>query len=115
MPSGQKRSLDSQYVMSSQMRMSSGGQHVQQQQTVVMQNRHSTNGNFYSGYGQHAAAYKPHGGPKQHRSEFDSYSENSDDESTNIEFDETADGSQNSSQARTATTAPSIISSNLGK
>jgi hypothetical protein len=112
--SGQKRSLDSQYVMSSQMRMSSGGQHVQQQQTVVMQNRHSTNGNFYSGYGQHAA-YKPHGGPKQHRTEFDSYSENSDDESTNIEFDETADGSQNSSQARTATTAPSIISSNLGK
>ena len=45
----------------------------------------------------------------------DSFSdENSDDDTTNFEFEDTCDGSQASSQGRTATTAPSIISSNLG-
>ncbi len=94
-------------MMHNQLR--TGG--VVQTQSVVMQNRHSTNGNFYSNYNQQQVSYKSR---PSRNNEFDSYSENSDDETTNIEFDETADDSQNSSQARTATTAPSIISSNLG-
>lgn len=106
----QKRSLDSQNIY---------GGHP----TRNIVNRHSTNGNFYSNYHQPQKMHpnlngnsKSGNNKYQRKSDFqDSFSdEHSDDDTTNFEFDDTCDGSQNSSQGgRTATTAPSIISSNL--
>lgn len=107
-PGNQKRSLDSQNI----------GPNARHNQ-----NRHSTNGNFYSNYHQppkyhHQLAgnqYKSgiNNNKNYKNNDFqDSFSENSDDDTTNFEF-EGNDDSQNSSQANTATTAPSIISSNL--
>lgn len=101
-PGNHKRSLDSQNIM---------------QNVRSSQNRHSTNGNFYSNFHQpqkqHHQLSNHHyvTNNKHHKmNEFqDSFSENSDDDTTNFDFDDNND----MSQANTATTAPSIISSNL--
>lgn len=103
----QKRSLDSQNIAQGYINSN--------------QNRHSTNGNFYSNYYQPMKHHPMQNqnfnslksGNKFRKNDFQDSFSDSDNELNNYDFDDTNDDSQNSSQAPTATTAPSIISSNL--